>query len=230
MGVVPPVADGITATAATFAAYLLAFLAFVLGASTVGAEFTSGSMSTWLTFQPRRLRTAASKLVAVGLASAALGGVALALLNAGARMVAVVNRPGSDLKIPDPTPLTDSLPQLLARVLVLVVLGGVGGACLALVLRHTSAAVLSVLGYAVAVELVAVQAFLQGRLRPWTVGTNVSAFIEKGGTYLAESCTESECVFTEHTLSYTHAWVYLLVLAVVGVVAGLVAFRRRDVS
>ena len=36
--------------------YFLAFAAFLIGASFLGAEFSSGAIGNWLTFEPRRLR------------------------------------------------------------------------------------------------------------------------------------------------------------------------------
>jgi ABC-2 type transport system permease protein len=229
MGILPPVADAVTATLATSSVTLLALGAFVLGAGSVGAEFTTGSMSTWLTFQPRRVRVALSKLVAAALGGAVLAGLSLAAIVGGARMIAVVNRPDAGLDLTAIAPYTESIPQLLARVLAVAVLGAVVGASVAFVVRHTAAAVGALLGYAVLVEVIAVEAFLQGRVRPWTVSHNVSAFVERGTTYFAEACTPDACVYGEHPLSYTHGWVYLLVLGVASVVVALVVFRRRDV-
>jgi ABC-2 type transport system permease protein len=229
-GLVPPVADVITSGITTSAAYLVAFLAFVLGASAVGAEFTTGSMGSWLTFQPRRVRVALTKLAAAALGGAALAVVFASVTSLGARMIAVVNRPGDELVLPEPESLTDSVPQLLLRVVALAVLAAVCGAALALVLRHTAAVVGTLLAYAVGVELIAAQAFLQGRLRPWTVSTNVEAFLGKGTTYFAERCEAAACTFGSQSLSYTHSWLFLLVLGVVLGVVGVLTFRRRDVA
>ena len=230
MGILPPIADVVTTTLATTSATLLAFAAFVLGASAVGAEFTTGSMSSWLTFQPRRLRVALSKLAAAALGGAALAALSLGVVLAGAHMIAVVNRPDAGLDLTAVTPVTESVPELLARVVAVGVLAAGVGAALAFVLRHTAAVVGTLLAYAVLVELIAVEAVLQGRIRPWTVANNVSAFVEKGTTYVAESCTAERCTFSQHQLSYTHGWVYLLVLGVLAVAVALLTFRRRDVS
>ncbi|MGO4598852.1 ABC transporter permease subunit [Terrabacter sp. 2RAF25] len=229
-GLVPPVADVITAGIATSAAYLVAFLAFVLGASAIGAEFTTGSMGNWLTFQPRRTRVALTKLAAVALGGAALAVVFALLTNLGARMIAVVNRPGEELVLPEPATATDSVPQLLLRVGAVAVLAGICGAALALVLRYTAGVVGVLLAYAVGVELIAAQAFLQGRLKPWTVGTNVEAFLGKGTTYFAERCEGSTCSFASQSLSYTHSWIFLLVVGLALTVVGVLTFHRRDVS
>ena len=229
-GLVPPVADVITHGIATSGAFLVAFLAFVLGASAIGAEFTTGSMGSWLTFQPRRVRVAVTKLTAVALGGAALAATFALLTTAGARLIAVVNRPGEELVLPEPATTTDSVAQLLLRVVGLALLAAVRGAALGLVLRYTAGVVGVLLAYAVGVELIAAQAFLQGRLKPWTVGTNVEAFLGKGTTYTAETCEGSTCTFAAQQLSYTHAWVYLLVVGAALCLVGVLTFRRRDVS
>ena len=230
MGLVLPLADTISEGIAKVSALLLAFIALLLGASLVGAEFSTGSMGTWLTFEPRRLRAGASKLVAAAAGGTALAVLGLVLANLGARMVSVVNRPGDDLVLPAPPALDEPLAVLGLRVLALSVGAGLIGASLGLLLRHTAAIIGVVLGFAVVVEGIAVQAFFQGRLQKWSVLRNMEAFIEKGTTYYAESCTGSSCDYAPQTLTYTHGWVFLLCVVTVVVLAGLVSFRRRDVS
>lgn len=230
MGLVLPVADTITEGIAKVGSLLLAFVALLLGASFVGAEFSTGSMGTWLTFAPRRLRVASSKLTASALAGAVVAVLGLVLGNLGARMVAVVNRPGDDLTLPDPPQLADPLAMLGLRVVALAVGAGLVGAALALLLRHTAAIVGVVLGYAVVVEGIVVQSFQQGRLQRWSVLHNMEAFTEKGAKYYAETCTGTRCDYSEHTITYTQGWVFLLGVVVAVVAVGLAAFRRRDVS
>jgi hypothetical protein len=52
--------------------FAMVFIAFVIGASFVGAEFGAGSLSTQLLFEPRRVRVVAVKAVAVGIGIAVL--------------------------------------------------------------------------------------------------------------------------------------------------------------
>src|SRR5829696_1402403 len=152
MGVVLPLADTITLTIAKVSALLLAFVGLLLGAGFVGAEFSTGSMGTWLTFVPGRGRVAASKLVAAGLGAAATAVLALVLANLGARMIAVVNRPGDDLTLPAAPALDEPLAILGLRVVALAVGAALVGAALGLLLRHTAAIIGVVLGYAVVIE------------------------------------------------------------------------------
>src|SRR6266700_4137835 len=55
----------------------MVFIAFVIGASFVGAEFGAGSLSTQLVFEPRRVRVVAVKAVAVGIGLAVLAAALL---------------------------------------------------------------------------------------------------------------------------------------------------------
>ncbi|GAA2746446.1 hypothetical protein GCM10009868_31920 [Terrabacter aerolatus] len=230
MGLMLPVPDTMSEGMARTAALVLAFLALLLGASFVGAEFTTGAMGTWLTFQPRRLRVATSKLVAAGLGGAGLAVVGLTLGHLGARMVAVVNRPGDDLVLPAPPALADPLAVLGLRVVALAVGAGLVGAALGLMLRHTAAIIGVVLGYAVVVEGIVVQSFLGGRLQQWSVLHNVEAFLDKKATYYANTCSDARCEYVEHTITYTHGWVFLLCVVLGVTLAGVLTFRRRDVG
>jgi ABC-2 type transport system permease protein len=230
MGIVVPLADSITEAAMEPLVSVLGFLVLILMGSYVGAEFTTGSMGSWLTFKPRRVQVAASKLVAAALGAAALAGVSVALLALGARMVATVNRPGADLQLPDPPPLDESLGQLVLRAVVLVLVAGVLGAALGLLIRHTAAVVGVLLGYVVLVEGFAVHALLQGRLTPFAVVPNAFAFLQKGYSYMAQTCTAERCTYAQQTVGYTHGWLYLLVVGAAVVAAAVLTFRRRDVS
>lgn len=230
LGIVPPVADTITVTALTPGVFVFAFLALLLMGSYVGAEFTTGAMGNWLTFQPRRVRVALSKLIAAILGSAVIAAVGIALINLGARAVATLNRPGSNLELPDPPALAQSVPELILRCIAFAVFAGVLGAALGLLLRHTAAIIGAVLGWAVVVEGIAVSNFFQGRLHPLALLPNANAFINKGSTYFAESCTAGSCQYAERTLSYTHGWVYLLAVGVGAALVAVLVFRRRDVT
>ena len=234
MGITLPVADAITAELAPYAAFMYAFLVLLLMGSFVAAEFSTGALGNWLTFKPQRVRVALSKLAAAGVGTALLAALGLALLVLGARMVATVNRPGADLKLPAPPPLEDSLPELLLRVVAVAVGAALFGAALALLVRHTAGLVGMLLGYLVVVEFIAVNALFGGRLNPWAITPNIQAFLNKGYTYMAEACSgvggQLSCTYREQVVSYTHGWVYLLVLVLATATAAVLVFRRRDVT
>ncbi len=230
-GVVAPDRDVLVRRLTESLAYVFGFLAFLLGASFVAAELTTGAMGNWLTFQPRRLRVASTKLAAATLAGAvvALAGIGLTVL--GVVGVLTVNRPWETLDLP-PAPPGDGQPVslVLLRVLLAVALGGLGGAVLGLITRSTAAVVGVVLGYVVVIESFVAPGILGGRLQPWLLRVNIDAFLQNGTTYNAQVCGPESCQYEILTATYTHGWVYLLVVAVVGVVAALLVFRRRDVT
>jgi ABC-2 type transport system permease protein len=233
-GLVLPLADTITASLASYAAFVYGFLAVILMGSFIGADYASGSLGTWLTFKPRRVHVALSKLAAAGIGSALIATGGLVLLVLGARMVATLNRPDAGVTLPVVDSPLGSVPELLLRSVAFVVAAGILGAALGLLVRHTAGLVGLLLGYLVVVEGVAVNAFMGGRLTPWAVTPNANAFINKGHEYFAEVCRtvdgDRACMHEMQKLSYTHGWVYLLVLVAVLATAAVLLFRRRDVT
>ena len=209
--------------------YVFGFLAFILGASFVAAEFATGSMGTWLTFQPRRLRVASAKLCAAALGGLAVGAVAVVLGLLSAAMITTVNRPEAELPLVETT-ATGSLWQELARAVAAIALGGLGGAVMGFLLRSTAGVIGGVLGWVVVIEGLVASVMAGGRLQPWLVRTNLDAFVNNGALYSATSCGPNGCSTASIPLSFTHGWVYLLVVTALGVLAALLLFRRRDVT
>lgn len=230
-GLITQARDELIRESSRASVYLLGFLAFLVGASFVAAEFTSGSMGHWLTFSPRRLRVGVSKLLAATIAGAGLALFGVALLALAVTGVTTINRPDETLKLPDAVPTTgEPLALSLVRIVAVVALGGLGGAAIAFMARSTAAVIGLVVGYAVVIEGFVASGVGDGRYRPWTVSLNIDAFVQNGAKYYVNSCTANGCQGVEMTNSYTHGWVYLLVLAVVGVSTALALFRRRDVT
>jgi ABC-2 type transport system permease protein len=230
-GLVEAARSQLVGDAARALLYLLGFLAFLLGASSVAAEMTTGSMGNWLTFEPRRLRVATTKLAAATLGGLGVAVAGIALITLAVVGVTTLNRPGESVDLPDAPPSTDGpVSLLLLRVVVAVALGGLGGAVLGLLVRSTAAVVGVVLGYAVVVEGFVANGIQDGRLQPWFLRLNIDSFVGDCATYVVRTCGLDGCQGSALTNSYTHGWVYLLAVAVVGVVADLLVFRRRDVG
>ena len=202
--------DGNTLGQTTFPFLLMAMLG---GASMVGAEYKAGTLTPLLTWEPRRGRVIAAKLLApafvAGLLYALLQGVLLAVL------LLVAETAGSTEGIDgDFAALVRGL--LLRGSLLTAGCAALGGA-VAFLGRNTSAALGAVLGYFVIVERI-----LQG-LRPnwdrWFVAQNL--FIVLSGH------TESGFNFDRGVPAA--AVLLLAYLAVVCVAAGFL-FARRDVA
>ncbi len=209
--------------------YLLTFVGFVIGASFVAAEFSSGSMANWLTFEPRRMRVYASKLAAAGLGLIPATVALLGLLTAGVWLIIRNFSPtvGTTAKV------WGDLGEMGARSLALALAATVTGAAIGVLLRRTVAVLGIAVGYLVLVEGVFAQA-LQGA-KPWLLQLNVNAWLQHGAGYFIQSCTTDaqggySCQGVEKVLSFGHSTAYLGLLVVLVVGLAALVFRRRDVS
>ncbi|NMM24096.1 MAG: ABC transporter permease [Phycicoccus sp.] len=209
--------------------YLLAFVAFLVGAGFVAAEFSSGSMANWLTFEPRRLRVYVSKLGAAGLGLIPVAVAVLGLLTAGSWLIVdhLASTAGTTAKV------WGDLALMGGRAVALAVAAAMAGAAMGVLLRHTAAVLGIAVGYLVLVEGVFGQAF-QGA-RPWLLQLNFNAWLQHGATYFAQTCkTDAQgnynCQGVEKVLSFGHGSAYLGLLVVLTVGLAALVFRRRDVS
>jgi len=224
-----PFAD-IAPAGVQLSAYVALLAAFGVGASFIGAEYSTGSLANWLTFVPQRLKVYGSKAVAVALASA-VGGAVASFLMLG--LVALLTRlNGGGL-----TGLGDAA-ATAGRAVPIAVLAGVAGFVFALLTRHTVAALGIALGYVVASAVLSTIASNAdgplGWLPPWLPENNVAAFLEHGTTYqqyvqtVTAQGTSGDSV--EKHISFGHSAAYWAVLLVVAVVSAALVFRRRDVT
>lgn len=204
--------------------------ALAIGASFVGAEFATGSIANWLTFAPRRGRVFASKLLAT-----LLGMLPVLLVTAGVLVGGTYGAYALHDQLGAVT--ADTWPDLLAsvgRMLVLGLGGAVIGVALGFLLRHTAAVLGALVGWFVAVEVVLRQVW--AGIAPWTLATNVDAWVRGGSSYwLPNVCTSDasglvSCESVSRELSMTHGGLYLAAVAAVLAVLALLVFRRRDVS
>ena len=227
--VTPPAFADVGQAGMTTAAYLAMFACFLVAASFIGAEYATGSLANWLTFVPQRLLVFASKGVAVVLGSALLGAVAVfATLGLTAFQVAHHG---------EPLVGAGQVAAASGRSVVLVALAGLAGYVLALVSRHTVAALGVPLAYGlVRAVLLGFTQRVDGPLAwlpPYLPDLNLQAFLAHGTTYrqyrsvLADGSDYTEI---EKHVTFAHSGVYWLVVAVVAVVVGAGVFRRRDVT
>jgi ABC-2 type transport system permease protein len=213
-------------------ALVLTVAAFLSGATFVAAEFTTGSMATWLTFEPRRHRVYASKLAAAGTGTLPVTGTVLVLLVLAVYVISarygVVAAPGGDHGA--------VLGWMSLRVLVLTSAAAAGGAVLGTLLRHTAAALGLALAYFILVEGVftgLITRFLKDP-NPWLLRPNVDAWIHNGLSYPVDTACPpafgpAGCTPAMHTITGSYAGIYLAVLLTAGVAVAGWAFIRRDV-
>jgi ABC-2 type transport system permease protein len=215
-------------TALEVSTVLVALGAFLIAASFIGAEYSSGSIANWLTFVPRRGRVFWSKLLTIIGFSAMLGAFVAALV---VTAVVVLARLQS-------SPI-ESLTEIAAMGLrsVLAVVGlTVLGFCVALLTRHTAGALGVLLGYLVVWFVrrgpLGSLAWAQ-RLTPWTPEASLAAIVERGYRYsvpIEKVTPEGASIeWVEHTMSFTHGAIYWSILLALAIIGSLLIFRRRDV-
>lgn len=216
-------------TSLSIAIYLTALAVFMVAGSFIGAEFSSGSISNWLTFIPQRNRVFASKLIAVLVFSAVLSLVVSGLALLGP--IVLANAYGVD---------TVGLGRLAGvggrGILVAVALATVGF-CIGLLSRHTAAAIGVLLGYLflwfVRGIFLAENATAQ-RLTRWSPEGNLAAIVEKPHRYSVpvQQVTSDGVMFdyVERTISLSHGLVYWAVVLAVVITGTLLIFQRRDVT
>jgi ABC-2 type transport system permease protein len=215
-------------TALELSTALVAVVAFMIAASFIGAEYSSGSIASWLTFIPRRGHVFWSKLLTVA-GFAALLGACGATLVFGA-VLTLAHLYGSRLES------IRELAGMGARSVLPVVVLAVVGFCLGLLTRHTAAAIgvllASVVVWFVRSGPLSSFAWAQ-RITPWTPEGNIAAIVDLGYTYSVpvEKVTPDgvNIDFVQHIVSLTHGAVYWSILLTLVVLGSLLIFRRRDV-
>jgi ABC-2 type transport system permease protein len=215
-------------TALQLSTLLVAVGAFMIAASFIGAEYSSGSIANWLTFIPRRGRVFWSKLLTVTGFAALLGALGATLVLGGALVLAHLH--GS--RIESVTELAGIGARSILPVLVLAVVGF----CLGLLTRHTAGAIgvllASVVVWFVRMGPLGSLAWAQ-RMTPWTPEGNIAAIIGRGYTYsvpVEKVMPDGVSIdFVQHTVSLTHGAVYWTILLTLVVLGSLLIFRRRDV-
>lgn len=214
-------------------ALLFGAAGFFVGAAFFAGEFATGSMGTWLTFEPRRRRVYASKVIAAALGSVLVTAVWMAALLVGIYLILRLNGLPTDLTNDEGTDLA----WTVVRILVVCAGAAVGGAVLGTLLRHTAAALGVMLGYGILVEAVLATLItsLLPEPQPWLVYSNFQAFVQNGWSYLFNPCAGTggggnSCESVQHTISLGHSSIYLAVLVGVALLLGAWVFQRRDVT
>lgn|GEM_PF-558825 len=211
---------------------LLGALMFVAGTTFVGHDWSTGSMSNQLLFEPRRARVWAAKALALVLAAATVSVVVLTAYWLG--LHAVVR--GRDQTVPDGT-LLDCL-QHGWRGAGIAAASALGGYALTMLSRSTVFSLGLLFGVSVAGGL------LLATIGPRDPGPvdptiNARAVIDDGATYYIEppdKCFRDNSLFDtdpdcseQGTRSLGEGLAYYGVLLGVVGVASVGSFRRRDV-
>jgi len=214
------------------AAIVLAVAGFVLGASFVGVEWSSGGMTNLLLWAPRRTTVLGAKLIAACTGVAAISVVYLAVWTAA--FVAVAAGSGSVGRMGGGEVV--SLLLTGARVVLLALAGTALGFAIASIGRHTSTALGVGIAYLLIYEVGAIILFsLIGTdySEKFRLSSYVSAWLNKSYSFQADTstCRLSGCVPAGgFSGSWQQGGLVILGTVAVLVTAAFATMRRRDTT
>lgn len=210
----------------------VALAAFALGATFIGAEWSSKNLIAWLFYEPRRLRLMAAKLLAVTSVVLMLSIIAQVVWAFTARLLlSARGLPVSTLGADAAHFWSDVLGvQVRAALLVLpCVWLGFG---LANSIRNTAAALGIAFVYFAVLENVLRS--ISPSLQPYLLVTSIAAWATKGGVTVfgRDQFNQGSGFVQPQTIhvSNLHGGLTLLVYAAVVLGVSLVLFRRRDIT
>lgn len=212
-----------------------AILAFVLGASSGGAEWSSRSMTLQLLWEPRRFRLLSIKWLALALVSLATALISLvAALVLAVLTVALRGTPDKVDGKYDPGFWSD-LGGIAGRGLLLVVVAATFGYALSMLVRNTGAALGVAFIYFAVIENAVriVSALLKLYPEPYLLTTNGISFLSKtgidvpnGDPSVSTSTGMPLTLHLTHVRSFATLAVYLLAVCI----PAIWSFTRRDVG
>jgi hypothetical protein len=200
-------------------------IAFVAGATWIGAEWSTRSLVALLFWEPRRLRVMTAKLGVLLAGVAVLGVLAQAAWLGMAALLDAVAGDGAAL----PAGFWGAELGMQGRAVLLTVLAGLGGFALANLIRNTAAALGAGFVYFAVVET-AVRS-LQPAWQPWLVTNNVVGLLAPRGLHLFLPDgygADGQPAVREYVLGNLQSGIFLTCAVAVFVAAGAVLFARRD--
>ncbi len=203
-----------------------AVVAALVGATWIGAEWSTRSLVALLFWVPRRMQVMAAKVVVLVGASVVIGVVAqLGWLAMSGILRALV---GLDADLPDG--FWSDLLQTQARGVLLTVVAALLAFGLTNLVRNTGAALGIAFVYLVIVENV-VRGF-RPLWQPWLLSQNALALVQNGGStitvYGDQPDANGMVETTEYYLGHLQSGVYLGLVTLVVVAVGAVLFAKRD--
>ena len=192
----------------------LIVIGWLVGASLAGAEWAAGTMTTLLTWEPRRIRVLLAKLAAAIITVLVLT-LALQLLLAGALWVLAATR-GANIADPG---LWSGIFGSMFRVSALSAIAGVFGMAIAMYTRSVTAAMASGFIYLAVIEGL-IRGYRPG-LAHYLIGDNAAAWVN-GRPFRSGA--------SGIPVTPVHGAVVLLIYAAILVGAAALSFRGRDVT
>ncbi len=210
-------------------------VAFLIGASSGGAEWSSRSMTMQLLFEPRRLRLLAVKWVGLVISLGALAAVALVLaLSLGA---VTASARGTWEREFAPVPQLENsfgseLALMCGRALILVVIAATIGYAIAMLVRNTGASLGVAFVYFVVIENVVRFALMRYGTEPFMLSDNAVAYLFPGGLPVPGKREAGELSFQSAMVQLTNlrSFITLLVYTALLSIPAAWSFTRRDVA
>ena len=197
---------------------ITSILALVVGASVVAVSWQTGTISTILTWEPRRLRWFAARVVVIAAGVAVMTLAIVAFLSAGLAAAAALR--GTTLGT-DGAWWSDVLTTSL-RVAAAATFSALIGAAVAAVGRHTAAALGVVFAWTAVIE--GLIRGLRPRLTPWLLGDNLVSFL---GWQRMEV---QFAPFASYTITPGRALFVIVGYTAVTLALGFAFVRNRDVQ
>lgn len=207
-------------------AVVLAMAGFLIGASLVGAEWSAGTLAALLTWEPRRVRVALTKLGALLLGVTALAALAYAELVGGSWLAA--DQRGTTDRVT--VPFQQSLGLTTLRGLAVALAATAVGYALALALRSTAAALGVGFAYFAAAEIGL--RLVDEDTQRWLATSNMAAWLERGGVRIPvyDCAPTGDCRERVIAISQWQGGAFLAAVALALLVLAVVVFRRRDIT
>ncbi len=206
-----------------------AMLAFLIGATFVGAEWSSRSMVALLFWEPRRLKVMGVKIAVTAAAAALLAVVAQSLWWGTAEIIARTRGDRADL----PAGFWSDLYGQQGRTVLFVVLAALLGFGIANLIRNTGASLGVGFVYFAIIET-AVRGFRPG-WQEWLLTDNAAALVLTGGHKIFiydGGFVDEQGNFIDNgrevVISNLHGGLVLGIATAVIVVIGVLLFKRRD--
>ena len=203
-----------------------AVLAFLVGATWIGAEWSSRSLVALLFWVPRRSTVMGTKIAVLVLASALLGVLAQGAWLATAGILRAVDSTGGAL----PHGFWGHLLATQGRGVLLTVFAALLGFGLTNLIRNTGAAL--GIGFVYFAVIETAVKILRPAWEPWLLSSNAAGLIAPGGLKIYIFDRAGRTGFNEPRVYLVHnlqAGIVLGVVTAVLVGAGVYLFQRRDV-
>ncbi len=200
-------------------------LLFLIGATWVGAEWSTRSMVALLFWEPRRVRVVVTKLGVLLLAATGIGVVAQALWFGAAQLLARTRGTTTDL----PGAFYGNVLQTELRAVLFGVIAAALGFALANLVRNTGAALGIAFAYLIVVEN-AVRGLWPSK-QGWLLTTSASALLDPaGGRYYLQERADAfgNSVGREVVVTHLQGGLVLGAVVLALVALGSVLFVRRD--